>query len=97
MHQNDMKAIVQDAHLGIGNDMANLIVRNVDERIVRALKSRAGKHNRSAEAEHREILAAVLLKSKAKSFSEVLASMPNVGRDADFARSDDDASPNVLG
>mgnify|MGYP001339285006 CR=1 FL=1 len=36
--------------------MANLIVRNVDERIVRALKSRAGKHSRSAEAEHRAIL-----------------------------------------
>jgi hypothetical protein len=34
--------------------MANLIVRNVDERIVRALKSRAGKHGRSAEDEHRE-------------------------------------------
>ena len=77
--------------------MANLIVRNVDERIVRALKARAGKHRRSAEAEHREILADALLKSKTKSFSEVLASMPNVGRDADFARSDDDASPNVLG
>ena len=52
---------------------------------------------RSAEAEHREILAAALLKSKAKSFAEVLASMPNVGRDADFARTEDDASPNVLG
>ena len=43
--------------------MADLIVRNVDERIVRALKSRAGTHGRSAEAEHRELLAAVLLKS----------------------------------
>jgi len=68
--------------------MANLIVRNVDERIVRALKSRAGKHGRSAEAEHRELLAAVLLKSKTKSFAEVLASIPNVGEDADFARID---------
>ena len=97
MRQIDINAIIQDAHLGEGNDMANLIVRNVDERIVRALKSRAGKHSRSAEAEHREILAAALLKSKAKSFAEVLASMPNVGRDADFTRSEDDTSPNVLG
>ena len=58
--------------------MANLIDRNVDERIVRALKSRAGKHSRSAEAEHREIPEAALLKSKAQSFAEVLASIPNL-------------------
>ena len=76
--------------------MANLIVRNVDDRIVRALKTRAGKHSRSAEAEHREILASVLLKSRTKSFAEVLASMPNVGKDADFARTEDDASPNLI-
>ena len=77
--------------------MADLIVRNVDERIVRALKARAGKHGRSAEAEHRELLAAALLKSRKKSFAEVLSLIPNVGEDADFARTDDDVSPNVLG
>ena len=77
--------------------MANLIVRNVDERIVRALKSRAGKHGRSAEAEHRELLAEALLKSRTKSFAEVLASIPNVGEDTDFARVDDDVSSDVLG
>jgi plasmid stability protein len=77
--------------------VANLIVRNVDERIVRALKSRAGKHGRSAEAEHRELLAEALLKSRTKSFAEVLASIPNVGEDTDFARVDDDVSPDVLG
>ena len=76
--------------------MANLIVRNVDERIVRALKSRAGKHGRSAEAEHRELLAAALLKGRKKSFVEVLTSIPNVGEDADFTRTDDSASPNVF-
>ena len=31
--------------------MANLIVRNLDEEIVSALKSRAGRHGVSAEAE----------------------------------------------
>lgn len=77
--------------------MANLIVRNVDDRIVRALKSRAGKHGRSAEAEHRELLAAALLKSGKKSFAEVLASIPNVGEDADFTRVDEDPRANVLG
>ena len=36
--------------------MSQLTVRNVNERIVRALKQRAAAHGRSAEAEHREIL-----------------------------------------
>ena len=52
---------------------------------------------RSAEAEHRELLAAVWLKSRTKSFAEVLASIPNVGEDADFARIDDDEGPDVPG
>ena len=38
--------------------MADLLVRGVDEMVVKALKERAGAHGRSAEAEHREILAA---------------------------------------
>ena len=46
--------------------MANLIVRNLDEEIVSALKSRAGRHGVSAEAEHRMILENVLLKPRKK-------------------------------
>ena len=38
--------------------MAQLTVRNVDDRVIRALKRRAAEHGRSAEAEHREILRA---------------------------------------
>lgn len=41
--------------------MAQLTVRNVNDQIVRALKQRAAAHGRSAEAEHREILRAMLL------------------------------------
>ena len=66
--------------------MVDLLVRGVDEAIVRALKERAGKHGRSAEAEHREILAAALARPRRRSFAEVLASMPDVGVDADFER-----------
>jgi plasmid stability protein len=40
--------------------MSQLTVRGVDERIVAALKLRAAKHRRSAEAEHRAILEATL-------------------------------------
>ena len=64
----------------------NLVVRNVDEDITLALKQRAAAHGRSAEAEHREILKAALQRPARRSFAAVLASMPNVGTDADFAR-----------
>jgi plasmid stability protein len=63
----------------------NLIVRNVDEEIVQSLKELAVHNGRSAEAEHRAILKAALQQPKKRSFYEVLASMPNVGEDSDFA------------
>lgn len=69
--------------------MANLVVRNLDQRIVDALKQRAARHGRSAEAEHRALLEELLLRPKARSFAEVLASMPNVGEDEDFERLED--------
>jgi len=40
--------------------MATLTVRNLEVDIVRRLRIRAAEHGRSAEAEHREILRAVL-------------------------------------
>jgi plasmid stability protein len=67
--------------------MANLVVRNLDQRLVDALKQRAARHGRSAEAEHRAILEEMLgLTPKKKSFAEVLSAMPNVGQDKDFER-----------
>lgn len=66
--------------------MAQLIVRNVEEALVRELKKQAAKHNRSAEQEHREILRRALLGPTRRSLAEVLSAMPNVGDDADFVR-----------
>ena len=66
--------------------MAQLMVRNLPDDLVKALKESAAKHNRSAEEEHREILRAALLRPRRRHFAEVLASMPNVGEDQDFAR-----------
>lgn len=66
--------------------MSSLIVRNVDESIIRALKKRAARHGRSAEAEHRALLAEALLEPRRRPLAEVLAAMPNVGQDEDFAR-----------
>lgn len=76
--------------------MANLIVRNIDEKIVEALKAQAGKNGLSAEAKHRRILESVLLKPKKKSFAEALKSIPNVGNDDDFERLEDSGDANVF-
>ncbi|WP_420994845.1 FitA-like ribbon-helix-helix domain-containing protein [Cupriavidus sp. 30B13] len=40
--------------------MATLLVRGIDEALVQRLRERAAAHGRSAEAEHREILAQAL-------------------------------------
>ena len=69
-----------------GMDVADLLVRGVDEAVVKALKKRAGAHGHSAEAEHRAILAAALLRPARRPLAELLASMPDVGRDDDFER-----------
>lgn len=41
--------------------MATLTVRNLDDDVVRRLRIRAAEHGRTAEAEHHEILRAVLV------------------------------------
>lgn len=67
---------------------SNLVVRNVDSDVVRALKETATRHGRSAEAEHREILREALTRPRRRPLADVLASMPNVGLDEDFARAE---------
>ena len=62
-----------------------MIVRNVDAEIVKSLKEQAARNGRSAEAEHRAILEAALRRPRKRSLNEILASMPNVGKDSDFA------------
>lgn len=76
--------------------MANLVVRNLDRSVVEALKKRAGRHGRSAEAEHRTILETTLRRTRRRTFAEALATMPNVGRDEDFARMDDPVTKDVF-
>jgi plasmid stability protein len=70
--------------------VAQLMVRKLTDDLVKALKRRAAKHNRSAEQEHREILQAALRGPRRRGLAEVLASMPNVGKDQDFARAQSD-------
>ena len=60
--------------------MAQLIVRNLEASLVKALKARAARHGRSAEAEHREILRAALQQVEPEpTLKDLLLSMPNVG------------------
>jgi plasmid stability protein len=68
--------------------MAQLIVRRIDEKVVRKLKQQAGAHGVSMEEEHRNILRESLFGAprKRRSFKEALRAMPNVGKDSDFER-----------
>ena len=66
-----------------------LIVRNLEEEVVRELKERAARHSRSAEDEHREILRQALLPVKeGRTLKELLLAIPPVGEDADFERTE---------
>lgn len=66
--------------------MAQLIVRNLPDELVSALKRRAARHGRSAEEEHRAILQSALAGPRKRSFMDVLARIPQVGEEADFER-----------
>ena len=69
--------------------MAQLLVRNLENEIVRHLKQRAGEHGVSVEEEHRRILREALLADhaeKRQSFWQMLSEMPDAGEDALFER-----------
>jgi plasmid stability protein len=68
--------------------MRQLIVRKVEEKVVKKLKERAGLHGTSMEEEHRRILREALLgRSKERpSFKEYLRQMPYPGPDELFER-----------
>ena len=66
--------------------VAQLMVRKLSDELGKALKQQATKKNRSAEQEHREILKAALHGPRRRALADVLAAIPNVGEDSDFAR-----------
>lgn len=70
--------------------MADLIVRNIEDEIVKELKRRAARNGQSTEEEHRQILRRALRSEySGLSFKEMLAAMPDVGDDRDFERIQD--------
>jgi plasmid stability protein len=68
--------------------MPQLIVRKIEDTVVRKLKKQAGRNGVSVEEEHRRILREALLGKSAKrpSFKDALLAMPDVGDDRDFER-----------
>jgi antitoxin FitA len=68
--------------------MSQLVVRNLEETLVRKLKKRATEHGVSAEEEHRRILRQALSEPEDDfpDLKAVLLAMPDVGDDALFAR-----------
>jgi antitoxin FitA len=78
--------------------MAQLLVRNLDDDLVRDLKRRAGEHGVSVEEEHRRILRDALRPESAgkmPSFWEVLTDMPDAGDDSIFERDRSAAGRNA--
>ena len=72
--------------------MPDLLVRDIDESLIDALEERARRNGRSVAAEHRLILMNALTQPVKCSFAELLAAMPEVGDDEDFARVQRDGS-----
>ena len=75
--------------------MTQLVLNNLDDDLTERLQARAAEHGVSPEEEARQILNAALedeeklphfTPEENAAFSDFLASMPNVGRDEDFAR-----------
>ena len=73
-----------------------LLVREVDETLVKALKLRAAKNGRSTEAEHRLILEKALRGPRKITLAEALTKIPPYGEDEDFLRQDDSGNKDVF-
>jgi len=67
--------------------MAQLLVRDLEEEVVQALRQRAAEEGTSVEEAHRRLLRSFLLHNKpSKTFKEALLEMPDDGDDSIFQR-----------
>lgn len=74
--------------------MGQLLVRGLDDRLIRSLKERAARHGRSVEAEHRTILELALTPER-ETFAEAAARLraripPSTIDSTDLIREDRD-------
>jgi plasmid stability protein len=77
--------------------MAQLIVRNLDDELVKRLKLRAAEHNRSVEAEHRAILYSILMDDAPLNFKEWLLSLSETAAELPITRDQQDKGRDVSG
>jgi antitoxin FitA len=86
-----VRCAIDDSSIAVGRVMPQLIVRQIEDRVVKKLKERAGKHGVSMEEEHRRILREALLGSskRKQSFKDYLRQMPDIGPDELFERDRD--------
>lgn len=66
--------------------MPQLILRDIEEEVVRRLKELAGRHGISMEEQHRRLLRESVLGKSKRDFKKALMSMPGGGKDSDFRR-----------
>jgi antitoxin FitA len=67
--------------------MAQLLVRDLEEEVVQALRQRAAEEGTSVEEAHRRLLRSVLLSKKiTKTFKEALLEMPDDEDNSIFER-----------
>lgn len=72
--------------------MAQLLVRNIEEAVVRKLRQKAAKDGVSMEEEHRRILRTSLLGKSGRTrmnFKDFLLTVPDFGQNADAHRKGD--------
>ena len=77
--------------------MAQLIVRKLDEELIKQLKLRAAKHSRSVEAEHRAILQSVVMDQAPTNFKDWLLSLSDLDTELSVERDHQDKGRNVTG
>ena len=71
----------------LSSQVAQLIVRHLEEEVVQALRQKAAEEGTSVEEAHRRLLRSVLLSKKnPKTFKEALLEMPDDGDDSIFER-----------
>jgi antitoxin FitA len=83
LSKSPSKSRYQCYHFG----MAQLLVRDLEEEVVQALRQRAAEEGTSVEEAHRRLLRSFLLHKKpSKTFKEALLEMPDDGDHSIFQR-----------
>jgi len=73
------------------DEIANGVVRGGSDALAHSLRNEGAAHERSADAEHEEIVGRALFRPTGRRCANALMTMPDAGEDADFERVNDPA------